>query len=105
MFQIKKIFVALLCLIFLQNISAQDKNPVLKNTFTLRDGNFVVVDTWGELRKSDFSSRRLEKMEEDLRSAIKVIEQQERTIEQQKRSIDDLKKTVRDLQEQVKRLK
>jgi len=109
--KIKILIITIVFGFFSNNTNSQEKNPELKNTFTVRDGNFIVVDVWNEIRKSEFSYRDLEKMKENLISVQndyqqtkKSIENQEKIIREQKQMIDNLNKTVQDMQKTLQKL-
>jgi len=106
-------FFVLLSIFFVPCIFAQEKNPTLPNTWTLRSGNLLLMERWSnEIRVSDITYDNLKAMEKNIevlqktvRDAERTIKNQEKIIRDQQRTIDNLQRTLNNLEREINNLK
>jgi peptidoglycan hydrolase CwlO-like protein len=110
--KIKVFIISVLIIAFANSASAQDKNPVLKNTFRTSGGQFIVADIWNELRISDLSYETVktlinavESLKNDLQNANRTISEQKRKIEQMQREFDEQKRKIDKMEDDIRNLK
>lgn len=110
--EMKIFFIAVLFAAFANSAQAQEKNPVLKNTFPTSSGNLLIADVWKEIRISDLSYETVQKLintveslAQDLKNAISTISEQKRTIEKMQRELDDQKRKLDKIESEIRYLK
>ncbi|MDR2126521.1 MAG: hypothetical protein LBP63_06810 [Prevotellaceae bacterium] len=112
----KILFIAVLFAALSSTAQAQEKNPVLKNTFTASGGQLIVADIWNEIKISDLSYETVKdiittvkSLKQNLQNAVNTISKQKQAIEkmqrelyEQKQKLDQMESDIRNLKNKVK---
>jgi len=105
------ILFTLLSMIVTPQILAQEKNPILQNTYPIKDGHLITVDVWNEIRKSDITYgdikqilKNLEELQKNAQVSERTIKEQDRIIKEQQRTIENLKRSVEEMQKTLNKL-
>jgi len=107
------VFSALLSVLFVSHVVAQERNSILQNTWPLRSGQLLTMDRWSkEIRVTDITydnfkqmERNIDALQRNARDLERIIKNQERIIREQQRTIDNLQRRLNNLERDVNNLR